>query len=60
MTNKHRCSEEKWLELHHKYMSAPENERWRALTMEETYLYYNLANTPKEYQIDKRTYKIIK
>ena len=47
MSNKHRCSEEKWLELHNKYMSAPEDERWKVLTMEETYLYYNLANTPK-------------
>ena len=60
MNSKHRCSEEKWLELHNKYMSAPENERWKVLTMEEVYLYYNLANTPKEFQIDKRAYKIIK
>ena len=41
-------------------MSVPEEERWNVLSRKETYLYYNLRNVPKEYQIDKRKYKIIK
>ena len=60
MKNKWRCSEEEWLKLHEKYMSAPEEDRWCVLTREETYLYYNLRNVPEQYQIDKRQYKIIK
>ena len=55
---KYTCSESEWLELHKKYMSVPEEDRWNALTREETYLYYNLRNRPKEYQIDKSKYKI--
>ena len=58
--NKYTCSEEKWLELHRKYMSTPEEDRWQALTREETYLYYNLKNRPKEYQINEKEYKIVK
>ena len=57
---KYTCSKEEWLELHEKYMSAPEEDRWCVLTREETYLYYNLRNVPEEYQIDKRKYKIVK
>ena len=60
MNNKHTCTEEEWLKLHEKYMSAPEEERWNALTREETYLYYNLRNVPKEYRINEREYKIVK
>ena len=48
------------MELHRKYISVPEDERWNVLTREETYLYYNLRNVPEEYQIDKRKYKIVK
>ena len=58
MNNKYTCDEQTWLKLHEKYMSAPEDERWNALTREENYLYYNLRNRPKEYQIDKSKYKI--
>ena len=57
---KYTCTEEEWLALHQKYMSAPEEERWNALTREETYLYYNLKNRPKEYQINEKEYKIVK
>ena len=57
---KYTCTEAEWLELHRKYMNAPEDERWNVFSREETYLYYNLRNVPEEYQIDKRRYKIVK